>query len=133
MYDIKNNFAQASEAGYEFAVKTPWGEDTDFFITVRGDQSKIVRDFIKKRINEDQMKERAAKARGKVYEKSIEELEDELLEHCFVRIISWRGLGDKGVEVQLNKENSDKVLKGNDHIQSQIMEESRLTLNFRPD
>ena len=132
LFDIKNNFSQSSEIGYEFAVLTAWGEKTDFFIKVRGEQSKLVRDFSKRQYNENQMKERAAKARGKVYDMDIEDAETSLLDSCFTRIISWKGLTDNGVAVPLTKENSDKLLRGNDHIQTQILEESRLTENFRP-
>ena len=132
MFDIsKSNFSQASESGFEFAVKTAWGEDTDFLIKVRGEQSKIVRDYSKRKYNEYAMKENAAKARGKTYVMDIEDAEDELVQSAIVRIISWSGIVDGGKPLEFNKENAERVLKGNDHIQNQIMEESKLALNFR--
>ena len=133
MFDIsKNNFSQSSEAGYEFKVKTAWGEDTDFLIKVRGEQSKIVRDYSKRKYNEYTMKENAAKARGKTYSMDLEEAEDSLIESAIVRIISWSGISNAGKELPFTKENAELVLKGNDHIQSQILEESKLSHNFRP-
>ena len=133
MYDFsKNNFSKSSEAGYTFKVKTAWGEDTDFLITVRGEQSKTVRDASKTQYNEDEMKKRAAKQRGTEYNPSLDELEDSLIEACTVRIISWTGIGSAGVELPFTKENASLVLRGNDHIQTQILTESRLASNFRP-
>jgi hypothetical protein len=133
LFDIsKNNFSQDSETGFEFAVKTPWGEDTDFFIKVRGEQSKIVRDYSKRKYNEYVMKEQAAKKRGKEYSLDLEEAEESLIESAIVRIISWRGIADNGKPLEFTKENAEKVLKPNDYIQAQILEESKLALNFRP-
>lgn len=135
MLDLtKNNFAEAAEAGYEFQLRLPTGDLTDAFITVRGNDSKTVRAFNRKKYNEMRQKQQIAKRRGRDEEEfTIEEGEDLAIESAIVRIISWKNIAEKGVEVPFNKENADKILREHPWIREQVMEEASLITNFRPE
>lgn len=133
MFDLsKNNFGAASEEGFEFHVKAPWGEDTDFVIKVRGEYSKTVQSFQKKKYNEFQLKQTAAKRRGNEYEITLEEAEAMSIEAAINRIVSWKGLGQDGKELPFTKETAEMVLKDNSYIVEQITAESKAAINFRP-
>ena len=65
-FDIKlNNLSEKAEAGYEFEVKLPDGTSTDFFITVRGNQSPKMKKYSKDLFNKMQMEELRNKRKGK--------------------------------------------------------------------
>ena len=66
-FDIKlNNLSEKAEAGYEFEVKLPDGTSTDFFITVRGNQSPKMKKYSKDLFNKMQMEELRNKRKGKI-------------------------------------------------------------------
>ncbi len=73
----KHNYTEIAEAGYEFELKLPGtGEGTGVFITVRGDQSKTVKAFGRKKYAEFKLREQQAKRRGKEAEDmTLEEAE----------------------------------------------------------
>ena len=62
---------------------------------------------------------------------SLEDAEDMAIESCITRIISWRGLGEAGVEIPFTKENVERILREHSWIRTQIMEESDQLLNFQ--
>jgi hypothetical protein len=130
----KNNYAEAAEVGYEFELKFPdTGEGTGAFITVRGEQSKTLKVYGRKKITEYQSKEAQAKRRGKEVEPpTFDELEDLAIESAIVRTISWRGIDENGVAVPFNEENAKRIYKEHAWIRTQVMEESAQILNFRP-
>lgn len=133
MFDLdKNDVGAANEAGFEFELKMPTGELTGAFIKVRGEQSATVRTYQKKKYNEYQMKQTAAKRRGKEYEIDIDEAEELSVEGCVVRIIGWRGIAEGGKEVPFTEANATRILTKHDWIKEQVLEESRQLLNFRP-
>lgn len=135
MFDLsKNNFAETAEAGYEFQLRLPTGDLTDAFVTVRGDNSKTVRAFNRRKFTEMRQKQQIAKRRGRDEEEfTIEEGEDLAVESAIVRIISWKNIAEKGVEIPFTKENADRILREHPWIREQVMEESSLITNFRPD
>lgn len=135
MFDLqKNDLSKAAEAGYEFELKLPGtAEATGAFVTVRGDQSPVVKAYGRKKYSEFRMKEQAAKRRGKeVEELSLDEAEDIAVESAIVRIITWRGIADGGKELPFSEENAKTVLKAHSWVREQIVEESAQLLNFRP-
>lgn len=134
MLDLsKNNFAEAAESGYEFELKLPTGELTGAFVTIRGDQSKTVKAYQRKKFNDYKAKEQAAKRRGKDPEEiTLDEAEELAVESAIVRIIDWRGITDGGEEVKFTKENAQNILKEHTWIRDQISEEASLLNNFRP-
>lgn len=135
MFDLaKNNFAEAAEQGYEFELRLPGtNEATGAFITVRGDQSKTVKAYARKKYNEFKMKEQAARRRGKeVEDMTLEEAEELAIESAIVRIIGWKGIMENGKELPFSKEVAERVLKDHPWIRDAVTEESSQLLNFRP-
>jgi len=136
LFDLsKNNLAEAAEAGFEFELRVPGtNEPTGAFVTVRGSESKKVKEYARKTYNQIRMKEQALKKRGKDPEDmTLEEAEELAIESAIVRVISWRGIAEAGEEVQFTKENAQRIFKEHSWIREQIMEESQQLLNFRPD
>lgn len=131
----KNNYSEIAEEGYEFNLRLPGtNEPTDAFITVRGDQSKTVKAFNRKKVNEWRLKEQQAKRRGKeVEDVSLEEAEELTVETAIVRVISWRGFEEEGKEIPFTKENANRIFTEHSWIRDQVIEESSQILNFRPE
>ena len=129
----KNNFADAAEAGYEFELLLPTQEPTGAFITVRGDQSKTVKAYARKKYAEFKMREQQAKRRGKdVDDMTLEEAEELAIEAAIVRVIGWKGITEGKTEVAFTKENAERIFKEHGWIRDAVMEESSQLLNFRP-
>lgn len=130
----KNNLSEASEAGYEFELIYPATEEkTGAFIKVRGEASKTVKAFGRKKYAEGEAKRIQDARKGKDSSVvDLEELEELAIESSIVRIISWRGITDGGEEVPFTPENARKILKEHDWIRKQVLEESSQILNFRP-
>lgn len=131
----KNNLSEAAEAGFEFELKFPGtGEGTGAFITVRGDNSKTVKAYARRKFNEFKLREQQAKRRGKeLDEMSLEEAEELAIESAIVRVISWRGIEEKGKAVEFTKENAERIFMEHPWIREQVTEESSQILNFRPE
>lgn len=134
MFDLsKNNLSEVAEAGYTFELKLPTGAATGVMIKVRGEESKIVKQYGRKKYAEMQMKQQAARRRGKdVEDMSLEEAEELAVEQAVMRIIDWTGLADKGKEVPFTKESATAILTEHSWIRTAVMEESNQLLNFRP-
>ncbi len=130
----KNNFGEAAEVGYEFELKLlGTGESTGAFITVRGDQSKTVKAYARKKFAEFRLKEQQAKRRGKDPEDmSLDEAEELSIESAIVRVIDWKGITEGGKAVPFTKENAERIFKEHSWIKDQVMEEASQILNFRP-
>lgn len=129
---VKTNIAAEAESGYEFELLHPaTGEGTEGFLKIRGEKSKVVQNHARKVVTEMQKRENMAKGKNKTVELSIEDLEDMAVERAFVRIISWRGIQEDGVDLPFNKENAERILKDHPWIRESIMEESENLLNFR--
>lgn len=129
---VKTNIAAEAESGYEFELLHPaTGEGTEGFLKIRGEKSKVVQNHARKVVTEMQKREKMAAGKNKTVELSIEDLEDMAVERAFVRIISWRGIQEDGVDLPFNKENAERILKDHPWIRESIMEESENLLNFR--
>lgn len=129
----KHNYTEIAEAGYEFELKLPGtGEGTGVFITVRGDQSKTVKAFGRKKYSEFKLREQQAKRRGKeADDMTLEEAEELSIESAIVRVIGWKNITENGKEVTCTKENAERIFKEYSWIKDQVMEESGQLLNFR--
>lgn len=66
-------------------------------IRIRGDKSKTVAAFDRKRINELQQKERVLKGKNKELTFTTDELEKMAVEAAAVRVISWQGISEGGM------------------------------------
>ena len=130
----KHNYTEIAEAGYEFELKLPGtGEGTGVFITVRGDQSKTVKAFGRKKYSEFKLREQQAKRRGKdVDDMTLEEAEELSIESAIVRVIGWKNITENGKEVSFTKENAERIFKEHPWIREAVTEESGQILNFRP-
>jgi hypothetical protein len=135
MLDLsKNNPAEIAEAGFEFNIVLPDGTETDAKIKVRGRNSPVVKAHARKVFKELQMKEQAARRRGKEAEDlSLEEAEELAVRNAVVRIISWSGIAEDGKEIAFSKEEAERILTKYTFIREQVMEESDNILNFRHD
>lgn len=135
MLDLsKNNPAEIAEAGFEFNIILPDGTETDAKIKVRGRNSPVVKTHARKVFKELQMKEQAARRRGKEAEDlSLEEAEELAVRNAVVRIISWSGIAEDGKEIAFSKEEAERILTKYTFIREQVMEESDNILNFRHD
>ena len=134
MLDLKvQNLADTSEAGYEFELLFPGsGTKTGAFVKVRGAQSKVARNFARKKYTEIRQKEQVNKRKGRGDEEmSLDEAEDMAIETAIVRVISWRGIAEDGKEIPFNKENADRILREHSWIRESIMEESDQLMNFQ--
>ena len=127
---IKTNLAEMAETGYEFEVKLPDGSSTDFYITVRGTQSPKVKAYSKKVFNQMQIKEQQMKRKGKEVEFNLEDAEDLAVESAAIRIVAWRGLEEDGKEVKPTEENLKRIMREQDWIRSQVLDESDIAANF---
>lgn len=129
----KHNYTEIAEVGYKFELKLPGtGEATGVFITVRGDQSKTVKAFARKKYAEFKLREQQAKRRGKdVEEMTLEEAEELSIESAVVRVIGWENITEDGKKVEFSKENAERVFKEYPWIKEAVMEESSQLLNFR--
>jgi hypothetical protein len=135
-FDLKkHNYTEIAEEGYKFELKLPGtGEGTGVFITVRGDQSKTVKAFGRKKYSEFKLREQQAKRRGKdVEDMTLEEAEELSIESAVVRVIAWENITEDGKEVPFTKENAERIFKEYSWIKDQVMEEAGQLLNFRPE
>jgi hypothetical protein len=129
----QHNYTEIAEAGYEFELKLPGtGEGTGVLITVRGDQSKTVKVFARKKYAEFKLREQQAKRRGKEAEDmTLEEAEELSIESAVIRVIGWKNLTENGKDVPFTKENAERIFKDFSWIKEAVMEESGQLLNFR--
>jgi hypothetical protein len=131
-FDIKlNNLSEKAEAGYEFEVKLPDGSSTDFYITVRGNQSPKIKKFSKDLFNKLQMKELQAKRKGKADQPvDLDEAEQTLIDSAVARVITWKGLEEGGKVVEPTPDNIVRIMQELDWVRKQVLDESDNDSNF---
>ena len=125
------NLGIQAEDGFDLVLQHPiTGDDLDGVIRVRGDKSRAVQQFSRKRITEMQKRERIQKGKGKDTDLTIEELEAMAVESAIVRVISWKNIKKDGEELPFTKENAEVIFKDYDWIRQQVMEASEELKNF---
>lgn len=130
-FDIKKtNLVEIAEAGHEFEVTLPDGSPTDFYITVRGNLSPKIKRYSKALFNKMQQKELQAKRKGREDVIDLDEAEETLIESATVRIVSWRGLEEGGKELPYSEENARRLMKEQEWIRTQVIEEADNAANF---
>ena len=131
-FDIKlTNLSEKAEAGYEFEVRLPDGSSTDFYITVRGNQSPKIKKFSKDLFNKLQMKDLQAEKRNKGKQPiDLDEAEATLIESAATRVITWKGLEDDGKVVEPTPENITRIMADLDWVRKQVLDESDNDANF---
>lgn len=130
-FDLKkNNLAEQSETGYEFELVYPaTGEAVDAFITVRGNESKAVKNFLRKRFNENQVLVKKGKKKDDSI--TIEEFLDNQIELAVVKTIGWRGIQVDGADLPFTQENAEKIYREHEWIREAVEKESAEIENFR--
>lgn len=129
---VKQDFSATSELGYTFDLILPTGENSGAKLTVIGEQSKTVRQYARKSLNEFRQRQQIAKRKGRDEELSIEELEELAVEQSLVRLIGWEGITENGKEVPFNKDKAREILTVHPWIREAIIAESEDITNFRP-
>ena len=128
------DLSKDAEAGYELTLVHPVsGDDLDGVIRVRGDKSKVVQAFSRKRVNELQRRERMLKGKGKDENLSIEELEQMHIESGIARVISWKNIKKDGEDLPFTKENAESVFKDYPWVLEQVLDASSNLNLFRLD
>ena len=134
MFDIvKQNPVAAAEIGHEFRVALPDGTKTDFKITVRGDNSPVIKNHSRRVYQEMKAQEQQAKRRGKEWELVLDEAEDMSAEAAAVRVIGWKGSAEDGKEVPFSKEKAKELFKEHSWLRDQVLEAAQNPFNFRLD
>lgn len=132
-FDLKkNNPAVTAEAGHEFEVVMPDGTITPIKIKVRGSNSPKVKEFYRSAFSQMQVKEQAAKRRGKEVEPmSIAESEDFAIRSSVLRVISWSGIIEDGKEIAFSPDECVRIMTEYPFLREAVTKESEETQNFR--
>ena len=136
MIDLNNlDLATAGDSGFDLQLLHPVdkSELEGMKIRIRGDKSKTVAAFDRKRINELQQKERVLKGKNKELTFTTDELEKMAVEAAAVRVISWQGISEGGMVLDCTPENITHVMTKYSWMRDQVREASEELENFRPD
>lgn len=128
----KNNLSNKAEEGYEFEVRLPGGDEpTGAFIKVRGNLSKTVKAYARRKFQEFQVQQKRNKKKGQEDDIDLEEAEEMAIESAIVRTIGWRGFVEDGKPVEFSQENAHRVYKEHSWIRDQVLEEAEQLINFQ--
>lgn len=133
MLDLaKTNISEMSEKGHRFELVIPEvNKPTGAFLTVRGDNSKTVKEFARKQFEAMQAKAKQARKRGKdADDLSLAEAEEMAIESAYCRLIGWENIGNKGKVLEFSEEAAKEVLKEHPWIRQAILDEAALLSNF---
>lgn len=126
------NLAAQAAVGYPLELVHPaTGDKLGGVITVRGDESKEVQNYNRKRFQELQKRDRMNKGKNNDY--TLAEIEDISIESAIVRVIGWKNIKKDGVELEFNKENAEMVFREYPWIRKQVMEAAEDLNLFLPD
>lgn len=133
-FDLKKNDpAKLAADGFTFNMVTPDGNVQEAKLTVRGAHSKKVRDFQRSVQNQWQMRDKAAKNRGKTQadELSPEEYDDLGVRSACARLIGWEGFTEDGKEVLYSEAEAVRLMTDYPFLREQVVKESEDSVNFR--
>lgn len=135
MFDLsKNNFSAIAENGFRHQMTLPGTHTpTEWYVTIRGDESDVMRQFKRDSYNSNKQKEAMANRQGKLYEPTLAELEEFGIKNAVKRIITWEGLAIDGVEIPFSPEKAGEILKAHGWARDQIVEVSTNIFNFQPE
>ena len=129
---ITQNYSSAAEVGYSFELILPDGSVSDAKLTVIGDLSATVQNYVKRKYKEIKSQVDQAKRRNKDWEPTLEEATEDAIEGALVRLVGWEGFTENGKKVEFSKEKAKEVLTQHSWIREQIYEESKNVVNFTP-
>ena len=132
-FDLQSqNYSTAAEEGFTLELQLPDGTVSDATLTILGDLSPTVKNFGKRKYKEFKQQQESAKRRGKEWELSLDDAEEESCEAALVRLIGWNGITEGGKKVEFSKEKAKETLKAHSWIREVIMQESANVGNFTP-
>lgn len=126
------NYSKSAETGYTFELTLPDGSVSDAKLTVIGDLSSTVQNYSKRKYKEIKSQMDQAKRRGKEWEPTLEEAEEDAVQGALIRLIGWEGFTENGKAVEFSKEKAAEVLREHSWIREQIYEQARDVANFTP-
>lgn len=116
--------APVHDAGAELLIKDQYGKDTEFFVTIRGQDSKAFRMADKRR----HFELLEAKQKGReIKEFDLDQMDIELIADC---VVSWRGLVDGGKDVECSRENVIDLFQSAPYMINQVLEFIANRANF---
>ena len=120
------------EAGYTLQLLHPKNQTEleGVTIKIRGDKSRTVQQFERKRLNELQNKERVLKGKNKEMTFTTEELQRMAIEAAVVRVINWSGINENGEPVPFNEENATYMFEKFSWMRDQVREAAEDLDNF---
>ena len=126
------DLAAQAAVGYPLQLVHPaTGEKLDGIITIRGDESKEVQAYNRRRFMEMQKRERMNKSKNNDF--TAAELEDLAVENAIVRVIGWKNIKKDGKDLDFNRENADMVLRDYPWIRKQVTEAAEDLSLFLPE
>ena len=125
------NLAAQAAVGYALELVHPaTGDKLGGVITIRGDESKEVQNYNRKRFMELQKRERMNKGKNNDY--TLAEIEDIGIESATVRVMSWKNITKDGIDLEFNKENAEMLFRDYPWIRKQVMEAAEDLSLFLP-
>lgn len=137
MIDLNTlDLTEQGDAGYKLQLMHPIDTSEELpgmTIRVRGDKSKTVQAFERKRVNEMQKREKLLKGKNKSTDFTIDELEELAVESAVVRIMGWTGMYEGGEVLDYSPENAAYLMKKYAWMREQVREAAEDLENFRPE
>lgn len=125
------NLAAQAAVGYNLELVHPaTGDKLGGVITVRGDESREVQSYNRKRFMELQKRERMNKGKNTDY--TLNEIEEIGVESATVRVMSWKNITKDGIDLEFNKENAEMLFRDYPWIRKQVMEAAEDLSLFLP-
>ena len=125
------NLAAQAAVGYNLELVHPaTGDKLGGVITIRGDESREVQSYNRKRFMELQKRERMNKGKSSDY--SLDEIETIGVESATVRVMSWKNITKDGIDLEFNKENAEMLFRDYPWIRKQVMEAAEDLSLFLP-
>jgi hypothetical protein len=81
-----------SNAGFEFEYISEAYGATGIFFSVVGEQADVVKEWVRKRVDQSRYQDNMRKLKNKDYVKPFKEDEQDSRESAAIRIVGWRGL-----------------------------------------
>lgn len=130
------DYSVAAQQGYSFNLILPDGTESDAKLTVIGDMSPEVQNYSKKMYKELNLKMKQAKGKGKEFDPTLEEMEDDAVRGALLRLVGWEGItegeGKDEKPVKFSKEKAEEILRQHSWIREQIYKEAAEVSNFTP-
>ena len=135
-FDLNSlNQVKASDQGYEFEFISESYGATGIYFSVLGEQSNVVKEWVRKKVNQKRTQDLMRQKKGKEAIVEFEQDERESRESAAIRLTGWRGLyKDLSVAspepLEFNFENALNLVSINDEIFQAIIKNSGEVSNF---